>query len=112
MGNIVQNCTRMYHLTMSTKMTVSEARAALPEIIDRVVAGEEVTLTRHGVAVAVVVHPGALRLRRADQAFAVAESVRVLLEHGRQGHLDKQPKLSRKRAEALLAEVKTGRSRR
>ena len=38
-------------------MTVSEARAALPEVLDRVAEGEEVTITRHGRAVAVVVHP-------------------------------------------------------
>src|SRR6266536_2279411 len=35
---------------MSTK-TASEARAALPELLDRVEAGEEVTITRHGRAV-------------------------------------------------------------
>jgi prevent-host-death family protein len=34
---------------------VSEARAALPEVLDRVGAGEDVTITRHGRPVAVVV---------------------------------------------------------
>ena len=29
-------------------LTVSEARARLPEILDRVEAGEEITITRHG----------------------------------------------------------------
>ncbi len=38
-------------------MTVSEARAALPEVLNRVEAGEQVTITRHGRAVAVVVRP-------------------------------------------------------
>jgi len=33
---------------VSRTMTVSEARAALAEILDRVEAGEEVTITRHG----------------------------------------------------------------
>ena len=35
-------------IVMSTTMTVSEARAALPAIIRQVLEGEEVTLTRHG----------------------------------------------------------------
>jgi prevent-host-death family protein len=38
---------------MSTTVTVSEARTTLPDIVERVLAGEEVTLTRHGQAVAV-----------------------------------------------------------
>lgn len=38
-------------------MTVSEARAALPQILDRVLAGDEVALTRHGEPVAVVARP-------------------------------------------------------
>lgn len=36
-------------------MTVSEARAALPEVLNRVESGEEVTITRHGRPVAVVI---------------------------------------------------------
>ncbi|MGH9223290.1 MAG: type II toxin-antitoxin system Phd/YefM family antitoxin [Acidimicrobiales bacterium] len=35
-------------------MTVSEARAALPEVLDRVGGGEEVIITRHGRPAAVV----------------------------------------------------------
>ena len=38
-------------------MTISEARAALPEVLNRVAEGEEVTITRHGRPVAVVVRP-------------------------------------------------------
>jgi prevent-host-death family protein len=51
------------------EMTVSEARAALPEVLDRVNAGEEITITRHGVPAAVVVRPDALRVRRAESAL-------------------------------------------
>jgi prevent-host-death family protein len=39
-------------------MTVSEARAALPEVLNRVAEGEEVTITRHGRAVAVIARRG------------------------------------------------------
>ena len=42
---------------MSTTLTVSEARAALPQLLDRVSAGEEVTITRHGRPAAVLVRP-------------------------------------------------------
>lgn len=38
-------------------MTISEARAALPEVVSRVTEGEEVTITRHGRPAAVVVRP-------------------------------------------------------
>jgi antitoxin (DNA-binding transcriptional repressor) of toxin-antitoxin stability system len=38
-------------------MTVSEARAALPEVLTRVAAGEEITITRYGSPIAVVVRP-------------------------------------------------------
>jgi antitoxin (DNA-binding transcriptional repressor) of toxin-antitoxin stability system len=40
-----------------TVMTVSEARAALPEVLTRVAQGEEITITRYGSPVAVVVRP-------------------------------------------------------
>jgi prevent-host-death family protein len=46
-----------------TIMTVSEARAALPELLTRVEEGEEVTITRHGRAVAVLVRPDVRRAR-------------------------------------------------
>ena len=94
---------------MST-MSVSEARAALPEILDRVIAGEEVTITRHGREVAVIVRPDAIRVRRADQALAEAERLRNLLDRGRSAHLSDAPVLSVERAEELVAEVAASRS--
>lgn len=91
-------------------MTVSEARAALPEILDRVLAGEEVTLTRHGKAVAVVVRPDALRARRADEALAAADRLRDLLAQGRASRLRPRPTVSEERAEALAVDVRAARS--
>lgn len=96
---------------MST-MSASEARAGLPEILDRVAAGEEVTITRHGREVAVVVRPDAIRVRRADQALAEAERVRELLDRGRSTHLANAPAVSAERAEELLADVATSRTTR
>lgn len=93
-------------------MSVSEARAALPEVLDRVLAGEEVTITRHGRAVAVVVRPDALRVRRADRALADAERLRDLLDRGRLAPLAKAPAVSVERAEELVAAVAASRSAR
>jgi antitoxin (DNA-binding transcriptional repressor) of toxin-antitoxin stability system len=60
-------------------MTISEARAALPEVLDRVAGGEEVTITRHGRPVAVVIRPDILRARRAGGALDDADRIHELL---------------------------------
>ena len=93
-------------------MSASQARAALPEILDRVLAGEEVTITRHGQAVAVVVRPDALRVRRAEGPLADAERVRDLLQRARNGRLDAVPPLSGPRGEELVADVRAARAAR
>lgn len=92
-------------------MTATQARAALPEILDRVLAGEEVTITRHGRAVAVVVRPDTMRVRRADQTIAEAERIHDLLERGRSVHLDESSTISARRADQLVADIAQGRSR-
>lgn len=93
-------------------MTVTEARAALPRILELVLAGEEVTLTRHGEPVAVVLRPDRLRSRRTDAAFAEAERVHELLERGRRSGLRALPRLSAEHAEELLADLRAARERR
>ena len=60
-------------------LTVSEARARLPEVLDRVAEGEEVTITRHGRPVAVVVHPDSLSARKAEATIRQARSIGHLL---------------------------------
>jgi antitoxin (DNA-binding transcriptional repressor) of toxin-antitoxin stability system len=93
-------------------MTVSEARAALPQILDRVLAGEEVTITRHGRAVAVMIRPDAVRARRADRALADADRVRDLLERARTMSLEDAAALTPSRAEELVADVDAARAER
>jgi prevent-host-death family protein len=95
-----------------TSMTATEARAALPDLLDRVARGEEVTITRHGQVVAVVVRPDALRVRRADQALASAAKVREALAAGRSAALSTTVGLGKRRADLLLAEVRAGRDAR
>ena len=91
-------------------MSVSEARAALPEVLDRVAAGEEITVTRHGRAVAVVVRPDALRVRRAERALTESERLRTLLDRARAESPAPSAGLSAERAEELVTEVHAGRS--
>ncbi|MBA2719013.1 MAG: type II toxin-antitoxin system prevent-host-death family antitoxin [Chloroflexi bacterium] len=97
---------------MSNTMTVSKARAALPQILQRVLAGEEVTITRHGEPVAVIVRPDTLRARRASERLGDADRVRDLIASGRRATLRSRPTLSEQQAEELLADVHAARSSR
>lgn len=91
-------------------MTVSEARAALPQILQRVLAGEEVTITRHGEPVAVVVRPDTLRARRASERLREVDQLRDVMARGRGVSLGPRPALSEQRAEELLADVRAARA--
>jgi prevent-host-death family protein len=92
--------------------TASEARANLPELLTRVDEGEEITITRHGRPVAVLVQPGVLRSRRADAVFAEAERVHDLLTAARAMPLSAAGGLSAARAEELIGEIRAGRDSR
>ena len=89
----------------SVRITVSEARAKLPELLDRVGDGEEVTLTRHGVAVAVMVRPDALRARRAEAVFRKAEELHAMMVEARGKPLSPRGVMSAERVEQLVAEI-------
>jgi prevent-host-death family protein len=102
----------MYTSVMSTTVTVSEARATLPDIVERVLAGEEITLTRHGQPVAVVVRPDSLKVRRAADALDGAATIHAAIERGRNARLTKRATISAERADALVAAVRASRSRR
>ncbi|HLK78016.1 MAG TPA: type II toxin-antitoxin system prevent-host-death family antitoxin [Streptosporangiaceae bacterium] len=93
-------------------MTVSEARAALPEVLDRVAGGEEVTITRHGRPVAVVVRPDVLWSRRARGALDDAERIHALLDEAAATALPEGPGLTEQRAEELIAGIRAGRDAR
>jgi antitoxin (DNA-binding transcriptional repressor) of toxin-antitoxin stability system len=73
----------MYILRMAV-MTLSEARAALPDVLTRVAQGEEITITRHGRPVAVVVRPDTLwRQPPAEAVAGETELVRLVQERAR-----------------------------
>ena len=90
-----------------TTMTVSEARAELPEVLNRVSRGEEITITRHGLPVAVVIHPDALRWRRAHAALADAQRVHELLADA--ASAAPSAGLTARRAEELVRAIRAGR---
>jgi antitoxin (DNA-binding transcriptional repressor) of toxin-antitoxin stability system len=92
-------------------MTVSEARAALPDLLRRVESGEEVTITRHGRAVAVLVRPDVLR-SRSRSALQDAERIHELLAAAAAESLSAEGGLTAQRAEELIAEIRAGRERR
>lgn len=93
-------------------MTISEARANLPALLTRVTEGEEVTITRHGRPVAVVVRPDVLRSRRAEGALQQAGEVHELLAAARGRPLSRSSGVSLQYAEELIGDIRAGRDQR
>ncbi|MGI8731038.1 MAG: type II toxin-antitoxin system Phd/YefM family antitoxin [Solirubrobacteraceae bacterium] len=93
-----------------SKITVTEARSILPEILARVADGEEITITRHGAAVAVVLRPDAVRLRRAPETIERAQGIRRLLSDAQDQPLPPGG-VSSQRAEELVESIRSGRDR-
>ena len=93
-------------------MTVSEARAALPELLTRVEEGEEVTITRHGRPVAILVRPDALRSRHAGAALEDAARIHDLLAEAAATAWPDGPGLTERRAEELIAGIRASRDAR
>lgn len=91
-------------------LTISQARASLPELVTRVEAGEEVTITRHGRAVAVLVRPDVLR-SRADVIIDEAERLHRVLADAAATDVDAGLGVTVERAEELINAIRTGRAR-
>ena len=102
----VRRCT----LTYMARLTVTQARSILPELLDRVAGGEEITITRHGEAVAVVLRPDAVRVRRAAQTIERAQEIRDLVLSARDQQLPPAG-VSAKRADELVESIRAGRDR-
>lgn len=98
----------MYNFVMS-RISVSTARQTLPEQLDRVEAGEEVSITRHGRVVAVLVRPDVLKARRASKVWDEAERIAGLLDSTRSEPMQR-PVISLERAEELVDAVRDARS--
>jgi len=84
----------------------------LPELLTRVEEGEEVTITRHGRPVAILVRPDALRSRHAGAALEDAARIHDLLAEAAASVLPGGPGLTERRAEELLASIRASRDAR
>jgi antitoxin (DNA-binding transcriptional repressor) of toxin-antitoxin stability system len=94
-------------------MTMSKARAALPEVLNRVAEGEEITITRHGRAVAVIVRPDIIWSRsRAGEAMSESDQLRDLLAAAANSELPAVGGLADGYAEELVAAIRADRDRR
>ena len=91
-----------------TSVGAAEARAALPELLSRVERGEQVTITRHGRVVAVLVSPQGLRRRAAGEAFDAADRIHALLSEAAVSGWPEGDGLTAERAETLIAEIRAG----
>jgi antitoxin (DNA-binding transcriptional repressor) of toxin-antitoxin stability system len=90
----------------------SEAMATLPDLLDLVEGGEEITITRHGTPVAVMVRPSTLRTRKAARAFEGAAEIGRRLEAARYRPLDRTRGISSEYADELVAWIREGRDAR
>jgi antitoxin (DNA-binding transcriptional repressor) of toxin-antitoxin stability system len=88
--------------------TVSEARGELPQILAKVAHGEEVTLTKHGRPIAVIVRPDTLRARRAGDALAAASALDERIAAARRAGRPRA-KVEPARAALLVRETRAGR---
>lgn len=97
---------------MSEPISASVARQTLPAQLDRVEAGEQVEITRHGRIVAVLVAPDQVRTRRTSTIRARADEIARRLGEARQQPLDDNaPGLSVEYAEDLVAQIRRDRDR-
>lgn len=103
----VHVCTVLYNSVM---ISISKARATLPELVDRVQAGEELVFSRHGVPVAVLISPDALRVRRAATVLAEAGAVREMIAASRARPLADGSALSAERADEMVDAVRRDRA--
>jgi antitoxin (DNA-binding transcriptional repressor) of toxin-antitoxin stability system len=92
------------------QLTVSEARAILPEVLDRVERGEEITITRHGRPAAVLLRPDAVRARRAEHVIGRAREVAELVAMAR-GRPLPEAVVSAERAREWVEGVRADRDR-
>lgn len=83
---------------------MSEMRAELPRVLDRVEAGEDVVVTRHGKPVAVVVRPDRVRARATEAAYAIADGLDARLEQARRRPLGSAT-LASEAADELVTDV-------
>jgi antitoxin (DNA-binding transcriptional repressor) of toxin-antitoxin stability system len=93
-----------------TQLSVSEARAILPELLDRIADGEEITITRHGKPAAVMLRPDAVRARRGAELIEKSREIGAMIAAAREQPLGPGG-LSPGRADELVAALRADRDR-
>jgi antitoxin (DNA-binding transcriptional repressor) of toxin-antitoxin stability system len=94
-------------------LPTSAGLTALPEVLDRVAGGEELTITRHGRPVAVVVRPDSLRSRsRAAVVLGEAGLLHGVLAAAQEAAMPRSAGLTEERAEELISAIQAGRDAR
>ncbi|WP_313355997.1 type II toxin-antitoxin system prevent-host-death family antitoxin [Microbacterium sp.] len=91
-------------------ISASVARQTLPAQLDRVEAGEEVSISRHGKVVAVLVSPERLRSRRAQGAWQQTDALRERLARARSE--PPEARIDAARADELAQAIDEGRAAR
>ena len=94
-----------------TTISASAARQTFTTQLDRVEAGEEVSITRHGRVVAVLVRPDVLAARRAQKAWDAAERIASRLDAYRAERLP-DVTIDTARADDLIASIRAERASR
>lgn len=92
-------------------ISASLARRTLSSQLDRAEAGEEISITRRGQVVAILVHPDVLNRRRASDAWLEADRIGVMLESARSQPL-RPAAFSAERAQDLVESVNRDRATR
>lgn len=89
-------------------ISASEARQTLPAQLDRVEAGEQVAITRHGRVVALLVSPDRVRTERTRRLWEEADRIGRELEAARREPLVRGT-MTAERAEELIAAIRADR---
>ncbi|MGH3026418.1 MAG: type II toxin-antitoxin system Phd/YefM family antitoxin [Candidatus Dormibacteraceae bacterium] len=93
-------------------MTISEVRARLPAVVDRVQRGERVTITRHGQPVAVIAQPDPVRNPDAEALLREADLYFRGLDAAIEGvPFDALPGLDRSLAQEIVTQLERDRER-
>ncbi|MEX2238542.1 MAG: type II toxin-antitoxin system Phd/YefM family antitoxin [Dehalococcoidia bacterium] len=90
-------------------VSISAVRANLRSLVQRVQAGEEITLTQHGAPVAVLVRPDRLSMRPEAAALladARERMARIEALRGKRKRLGLGPGISSERAEQYVRELR------
>ncbi|CAN5900823.1 hypothetical protein BH24DEI2_BH24DEI2_22360 [soil metagenome] len=104
-------CLALYgavHLGMTT-IGVTELRAQLKGVLERVKQGEAFTITQNDEAVAALLHPSKLPPRVSTPSTVAAEELMTALAQARHDRLERGEGISRTRAETMVEELRAER---